>query len=46
MYAIVETGGKQYRVQPGQTVEVEKLLAAVAEWLAVGEKRATEDDGS
>ncbi len=25
MYAIVETGGKQYRVEPGQTVRVEKL---------------------
>lgn len=25
MYAIVETGGKQYRVQVGQTVQVERL---------------------
>jgi large subunit ribosomal protein L21 len=25
MYAIIETGGKQYRVQPGDTVRVEKL---------------------
>lgn len=25
MYAIVETGGKQYRVQPGDTVAVERL---------------------
>ena len=25
MYAIVETGGKQYRVKPGDTVAVEKL---------------------
>ncbi len=25
MYAIVETGGKQYRVQPGDTLEVELL---------------------
>ncbi len=25
MYAIIETGGKQYRVQPGDTIEVEKL---------------------
>jgi large subunit ribosomal protein L21 len=28
MYAIIETGGKQYRVSPGQTVEVELLAAA------------------
>ncbi len=25
MYAIVETGGKQYRVEPGQVLEVERL---------------------
>ncbi len=25
MYAIIETGGKQYKVQPGEIVEVEKL---------------------
>lgn len=26
-YAIVETGGKQYRVQAGETVRIEKLVA-------------------
>jgi large subunit ribosomal protein L21 len=25
MYAVIKTGGKQYRVQPGDTVEVELL---------------------
>jgi len=25
MYAVIHTGGKQYRVQPGETVQVEKL---------------------
>jgi large subunit ribosomal protein L21 len=25
MYAVIQTGGKQYRVEPGQTVKVEKL---------------------
>ena len=25
MYAIIETGGKQYRVTPGDTIQVEKL---------------------
>jgi large subunit ribosomal protein L21 len=24
-FAVVQTGGKQYRVEPGQTIEVEKL---------------------
>ena len=27
MYAIIETGGKQYKVQPGQILDVEKLEA-------------------
>ncbi len=25
MYAVIETGGKQYRVQPGDFIEIEKL---------------------
>jgi large subunit ribosomal protein L21 len=25
MYAVIETGGKQYRVSPGQTIEVDTL---------------------
>jgi large subunit ribosomal protein L21 len=25
MYAVIQTGGKQYRVEPGQTVKVERL---------------------
>ncbi len=25
MYAIIETGGKQYKVSPGETIQVEKL---------------------
>lgn len=28
MYAVVETGGKQYRVEVGQTIDVEKLPVA------------------
>ncbi|MBI4496484.1 MAG: 50S ribosomal protein L21 [Chloroflexi bacterium] len=28
MYAIIETGGKQYRVIPGQTIDVERLSVA------------------
>ena len=27
MYAVVETGGKQYKVTPGQVVQVERLQA-------------------
>ena len=25
MYAVIATGGKQYRVEPGETIDVEKL---------------------
>ncbi|MFC2008084.1 50S ribosomal protein L21 [Chloroflexota bacterium] len=28
MYAIIETGGKQYKVTPGQTMDIERLDAA------------------
>lgn len=28
IYAIIETGGKQYKVTPGQTIEVERLTAS------------------
>jgi large subunit ribosomal protein L21 len=29
MYAVIATGGKQYRVQPGETIKIEKLEGAV-----------------
>lgn len=31
MYAIVETGGKQYKVQPGETIDVEFIEANVGD---------------
>jgi large subunit ribosomal protein L21 len=31
MYAVIETGGKQYRVEPGDTVVVEKLPGAAGD---------------
>ena len=46
MYAVVKTGGKQYRVSGGQKVKVEQLLADVGaevvldQVLAVGEGEA------
>jgi len=47
MYAIIETGGKQYRVQEGDTIMVEKLSADTGTAytfdtvLAVGEGEST-----
>ena len=34
MYAVIETGGKQYRVQEGDIITVEKLNAAVGDVVA------------
>ena len=47
MYAVIRTGGKQYRVSEGQTLQVEKLPGAPGEVvtfkevLLVGEGEAT-----
>jgi len=35
MYAVVVTGGKQYRVEEGQTLKVEKLEVATGEAVAI-----------
>lgn len=35
MYAIIETGGKQYRVQEGETLYIEKLLAEPDEMVTI-----------
>lgn len=35
MYAVVETGGRQYRVAVGQTIDVEKLDMAEGEQVAL-----------
>ena len=36
MYAVVETGGKQYRATPGEVLDVEKLTAGVGEQITLG----------
>lgn len=35
MYAVIKTGGKQYRVQEGQTLKVEKLEVATGKKLKI-----------
>ncbi len=37
MYAVVKTGGKQYRVSPGDTIDVEKLPNEVGEQVELDE---------
>ena len=37
MYAVIRTGGKQYRVSPGDTIDVEKLPYEVGETVNLDE---------
>lgn len=37
MYAVIKTGGKQYRVQPGDTIVVEKLAGEAGADVSLGE---------
>ncbi len=39
MYAIIQTGGKQYRVEPGHTIYVESLAGQVGQQLTLGDVR-------
>lgn len=45
MYAVIETGGKQYRVSPGQTVEVELLPAEPGSSVALDRVLLVSADG-
>ena len=42
-YAVIETGGKQYRVQDGDTLQVEKLEAEVGSKVALDHVLALSD---
>jgi len=44
-YAIVETGGKQYRVQAGETVRIEKLVAGEGDTVVLDKVLAISKDG-
>lgn len=44
-YAIVETGGKQYRVKPGETVRIEKLNVAEGETVVLDKVLVVNTDG-
>lgn len=45
MYAVVETGGKQYRVQVGDTINVERLDAEPGEDVTLDRVLMMSDDG-
>ena len=43
MHAIIKTGGKQYRVAPGDTVKVETLAVEVGQQVTLSEVLAVND---
>ena len=45
MHAIIETGGKQYRVAPGDVIHVEKLAGDVGAEIELPAKAAFGDSG-
>jgi large subunit ribosomal protein L21 len=45
MHAIIETGGKQYRVAPGDVIRVEKVAGDVGAEIDLPVKAAFNDDG-
>jgi large subunit ribosomal protein L21 len=45
MYAVIKTGGKQYRVKAGQTVRLEKLAGEVGSKVELGNVLMVEDGG-
>lgn len=46
MYAIIETGGKQYRVQEGDTLFIEKIEAAVGETIEFDKVLVVSNNGN
>ena len=46
MYAVIETGGKQYRVEPGDTVRVESLPGEMGDAVAFDRVLLISDDES
>ena len=45
MYAVIETGGKQYRVTPGETVQIETLAGDVGAQVEFNRVLAVVEDG-
>jgi large subunit ribosomal protein L21 len=45
MYAVIRSGGKQYRVTPGQTLRLEKLEGEAGSKIQLGNVLMVEDGG-
>jgi len=46
MYAVIKTGGKQYRVEPGTQIKVEKLSVNEGETVELPALMVRNDEGS
>ena len=46
MYAVIQSGGKQYRVAPGQTIRLEKIDGAVGSKVELNTVLLVENDGN
>ena len=45
MYAVIRSGGKQYRVAPGQTIRLEKVTGDVGSKIQLGDVLLVENEG-
>ena len=45
MYAVIRSGGKQYRVTPGQTIRLERVTGEIGAKVEVGNVLLVENDG-
>ena len=46
MYAVIRSGGKQYRVTPGQTIRLEKVAGEVGAKVELADVLLVENDGN
>jgi large subunit ribosomal protein L21 len=46
MYAVIRSGGKQYRVAPGQTIRLEKVAGDVGSKVELGDVLLVESEGN
>src|SRR5258705_11759940 len=44
MYAVIQTGGKQYRVAPGDTIRIQRVTGGVGEKVTFGSVLAVHTD--
>jgi large subunit ribosomal protein L21 len=46
MYAVIRSGGKQYRVTPGQTIRLERMAGDVGAKVQLGDVLLVENEGN